>query len=338
MSRMMRAAILSGHGQPLKIVDVEVPAPGPGQILIKLEASGVCHTDVHIWQGGVAPAVEPAPFVLGHEGVGVVAAVGPGVLDWSVGERAGAAWLHDTCGSCSECRDGEELFCQTHRAHGFNVPGTFAEYVVADARFAARLPAGDPSVLAPLMCAGLTAFGALQRAELSEGETCAIFGCGGLGLYAVQFAVRAGARVIAVDRDEEKLAIAAAYGADKTMRATVDLASRWDPSDRAHVCVNFAPTTATWDVMVAAVRPRGRIVAAAMVSQPVGLNQEWLTASGVHITGTSVGTRAQMAELMAIHAEEPLGGEITKISLDDVTDALSALDAGTAKGRFCVMF
>jgi propanol-preferring alcohol dehydrogenase len=337
-SGTMRAAVLSGHGQPLRITDVAIPAPGPGQLLIRLEASGVCHTDVHIWRGSVVPAAAPSPFVLGHEGVGVVAAVGPGVTDWSVGERAGAAWLHDTCGSCAECRDGEESFCQTHRAHGFNVPGTFAEYVVADARFAARLPEGDASMLAPLMCAGLTAYGALQRAELARGETCAIFGCGGLGLYAVELAVRAGARVIAVDSDEAKLAVAAARGAHKTVLATPGLAGGWDADDRAHVCVNFAPTTATWDVMLAAIRPRGRIIAAAMVSQPVGLDQEWLTASGVRITGTSVGTRAQMAELMAIHAREPLAGEITRISLDDVTDALSALDRGTAKGRFCVMF
>ena len=338
MTEKMLAAVMDGCGRPLRIESVPRPKPEPGQILIRLEASGVCHTDVHIWNGDVRPAVAPAPFVLGHEGVGIVAAVGEGVSNWTPGDRAGAAWLHDTCGVCPECNEGEESFCQSQRAHGFNVPGTFAEYVVADARFAVPLPAGAPASLAPLMCAGVTAYGAVRRAGVAKGECCAIFGCGGLGLYAVQLAARAGARVIAVDTDEGKLARAAALGADKTVRADAGLAGRWDAADLAHACINFAPTPSTWDVMVAAVRPRGRIVAAAMVSEPVQLSQEWLTASGVTITGTSVGTRQQMSELMRLHAEAPLSSEVIEIGLRDVTDAMTALARGTAKGRFCIVF
>ncbi|HHV67029.1 MAG TPA: alcohol dehydrogenase catalytic domain-containing protein [Ochrobactrum intermedium] len=334
----MRAAVLSAPGKPLEIANVDIPQPGPGQILIRLEASGVCHTDVHVWRGDVMPVVWPEPFILGHEGVGIVAAIGPDVEGWSTGDRAGAAWIHDTCGQCAECHDGEESFCQSHRAHGFNVPGTFAEYVVADARFAARLPAsGKASALAPLMCAGLTAYGALRRAELVKGETCVIFGCGGLGLYAVQLATRAGARVIAVDTSDEKLATAAAFGAWRTLKASSKLANRWDVADQANVCINFAPTSATWDMMIAAIRPRGRIVAAAMVSQPVDLNQEWLTGNGVKITGTSVGTRAQMAELIALHQQDPFAADVTEIALEDVTRALENLDRGSAKGRYCVV-
>jgi alcohol dehydrogenase, propanol-preferring len=333
----MRAAVLTSPGEPLRIAEVPVPVPGPGEILIKLEASGVCHTDVHIWRGHLAPVPRPDPFILGHEGVGAVVMTGPGVTDWAVGDRAGAAWLHDTCGSCPECTEGHESFCHAQRAHGFNVPGTFAEYVVADSGFAARIPDGDAATLAPLMCAGLTAYGAIQRAELRKGETCAVFGCGGLGLYAVQLATRLGAHVIAVDRDETKLLLARSLGAQELVKSESGLASHWKPA-RAHVCINFAPTTATWDWIVSAVRPRGRIIAAAMVSQPVDLNQEWLTASGVNITGTSVGTRAQMSELMALHEQDPLVGEVTRISLDEATDALEALDNGTAKGRFCIEF
>ena len=281
------------------------------------------------------PAIEPSPFILGHEGVGIVAELGAGVTDWSIGDRAGAAWLHRTCGECSECSEGEGSFCQNQTAHGFNVPGTFAEYVVADSRFAARLPEGDAAALAPLLCAGLTAYGAIRRADLKQGEVCAIFGCGGLGLYAVQLAVRMGAKVIAVDKDSKKLALAAALGADMTLDAS---AAGWSTDERAHICINFAPTPATWDLMLAAIRPRGRIVAAAMVPQPVKLSQEWLASTGVRITGASVGTRAQMAELMAIHARQKLIGEITKIRLDELSGALLALDKGTAAGRYCVVF
>ena len=221
----------------------------------------------------------------------------------------------------------EESFCQTHNAHGFNVPGTFAEFVLADAQFSARLPEGDAALLAPLLCAGLTAFGALKRAELKAGETVAIFGCGGLGLYAVQLAHRLGAHVIAVDHDPVKLELAKSFGAEiATSQST------------ANVCINFAPTTATWDLMLAMVRPRGRIIAAAMVPEPVALNQEWLLGSGVRIMGTSVGTREQMVELMKLHAEKALVGFVTRIELSDITTALEALENGKAKGRYCIEF
>ncbi len=326
MTDTMLAATLKDYGGPLVMEQVARPKPLSGQILIKLEASGVCHSDVHVWNGSLKPPTNPAPFILGHEGVGRVVALGANVQGWSVGDRAGAAWIHNTCGTCAECLAQEESFCQTHTAHGFNVPGTFAEYVVADARFAARLPEGDAADLAPILCAGLTAYGALRRAEVRAGETIAIFGCGGLGLYAVQIAKRLGATVFAIDKDPEKIKIAVELGAES------------GSAKQADVCINFAPTVATWDLMIALVRPRGRIISAAMVPEPVMLNQEWMLSTGVKIMGTSVGTRTQMEELIALHAETPLKGTVNRIALQDVTLALSALYTGTAKGRYCIEF
>ncbi len=338
MPEVMLAAVLEEFGRPLRLAEVARPEPGPGQILIRLEASGVCHSDVHVWQGEMRPADPPSPFILGHEGVGIVAAVGPDVRDWLPGERAGVGWLHDTCGHCAECRNGYESFCQSQRAHGFNVAGTFAEYVVADARFAFRLPAGDAPRLAPLMCAGVTAYGAIERAEVKHGECCAIFGCGGLGQYAIQLARRRGARVVAVDRDVGKLAAAKVLGAECTKIADETLAADWAPQDRVAACINFAPTPASWQAMVSAVRPLGRIVAAAMVADPVPLSQEWLASTGVTVTGTSVGTRAQMRELLQLHERQPLASQIIEISLDKVADALAELREGSAPGRFSVVF
>ena len=336
----MRAATLGGFGEPLTIVTIPRPKPARGQILIKLEASGVCHTDVHVWLGHASALKHPQPLILGHEGVGTVVSVGEDVSDWRVGQRAGAAWLHNTCGTCDECIEGEESFCQHQHAHGFSVNGTFAEYVVADARYAARLPVGDSKLLAPLMCAGLTAYGAIARSKLLSGETCAIFGCGGLGLYAVQLAVRAGAKVIAIDSDSEKLTLAAKMGAQTTLISNAQLEEQtfWDQQVRPHVCINFAPTDKTWNAMIAAIRPRGRIIAAAMVAKSVLLNQEWLTGSGVQITGTSVGTRKQMDELLAIHTENPLLCEIQEIGLEKTSAALKSLSEGKAKGRYCIVF
>jgi propanol-preferring alcohol dehydrogenase len=336
----MRAAVLTEHGKPLQVTDVPRPRPGPGQILVRLQACGVCHSDVHIWKGDVLPPHAPSPFVLGHEGVGIVEELGDGVSGWAIGELAGVPWLHDTCCRCDECLDEMESFCQHQRAHGLNVPGAFAEYVVADARFAVPLPAGmDPVAAAPIMCAGVTAYGAIRRANLVAGESCVIFGCGGLGLYAVQIASRLGVDVTAVDRDPAKLELANAYGARSIEIADGGLADRLAARNpKVHAVINFAPTTATWAAMVAAIRPRGRIVAAALVSEPVPLSQEWLTGTGVTITGTSVGTRAEMREVVAMHAESPLENELAIIDLEHASDALLALEEGRAKGRFVIKF
>jgi alcohol dehydrogenase, propanol-preferring len=328
---MMRAAVLDGPGRPLRITDLPRPVPGPGELLVRLEASGVCHTDVHIWQGHSVPAAAPDPFILGHKGVGRVAAIGPGVEGWQMEERVGVPWMHDTCGICELCVSGNESFCARQRAHGFDVPGTFAEYVVVKAAYAVRLPDGDALPLAPLLCAGLTAHGALDRGALQYGETCAVFGCGGLGLYAVQLAKRRGARVVAIDLDPAKQALARSMGADAA-------AASWPSVEAAHVTINFAPTPHTWPAMQTATRPLGRIVAAAMVSDPVPLSQEWLTWTGITLTGTSVGTRAQMAGLMAEHARQPLQAAIVEIGLEDVTVALGALADGKAAGRYCIRF
>ncbi|WP_137933044.1 alcohol dehydrogenase catalytic domain-containing protein [Mesorhizobium comanense] len=339
MNDSMLAALFEQAGEPLGIVRMPRPEPGPGEILVQLEASGICHTDVHVWQGHLRPASGKTAAILGHEGVGRVVRLGAGVSDWRLGERAGVAWLHDACGGCDECHAEMESFCQHQRAHGFDVAGTFAEYVVADARFAARVPdQGDAAALAPLMCAGLTAFGAVRRAGIVAGETCAIFGCGGLGLYAIQIARRLGATVVAIDTDEAKLRLAASLGADHVLLASPDLSRNWPAGLRAHACINFAPTPASWDAMVAAIRPRGRIIAAAMVPQPVALNQEWLTTTGVWITGTSVGTRAQMRELLQLHEAQPFEAQIERVTLAEATCALARLKAGTAKGRQAIVF
>lgn len=337
---MMRAAVLAIHGEPLEVKSVPKPVAGPGRLLVRLRACGICHSDVHIWKGEVRPPHPPSPFILGHEGVGVVEAVGAGIAGWAVGAPVGVPWLHDTCLRCDECRDGEESFCQHQRAHGLDVPGAFAEYVAVDAAFAVPLPEGlDPVATAPVMCAGVTAYGAIRRAGLKAGERLAIFGCGGLGLYAVQIAARLGIEVLAIDRDPAKLAHARRYGAGETETADAGLAERLAARPgKVHAVINFAPTPATWPAMTAVIRPRGRIVAAALVSEPVPLSQEWLTATGVTITGTSVGTRKEMAEVVALHARRPLANPIEEISLEDASHALEMLEAGRAPGRYVIRF
>ncbi len=335
----MRAMVLDGPRQPLRLAELPVPRPGRGEVLVRLLACGVCHTDVHIRNGSVAPADPLRPLVLGHEGVGRVVALGDGADPTLWGALVGLPWIHDTCGTCRECLSGYESFCPNQRANGFSVQGAYAEYALANARFAARLPGdADPVVTAPLLCAGLTAYGSIKRARLSPGSRVAIFGCGGLGQYALQIARRAGAEVFAVDVSDEKLALARRFGAHATFRAGPEAGRAIEATGGVDAVVNFAPTPATWPAMVQAVRPLGRIVAAAIVPDPVQLNQEWLTLTGVEVTGTSVGTRLELESLLRLHARDPLSADVIPVRLSDADAALDALERGRVAGRQVIDF
>jgi len=335
----MRAMVLRAPGRPLEMAELPIPEPGPGQVLVRLLACGVCHSDVHIRGGSVASGAMPPGLILGHEGVGRVVACGDGVDPALQDRMVGMPWIHDTCGSCRECLGGHESFCQLQRANGFSVHGAYAEYMLAEAAFVARVPDDlDPIAVAPLMCAGLTAFGGVRRARLSPGSRVAIFGCGGLGLYAVQIARRAGAEVFAVDVGAAKLEQASRCGADHVLIAGAGTGEEIRAAGGVDAVINFAPTPATWPAMLAAVRALGRIVAAALVSEPVPVSQDWLTLTGVEITGTSVGTRLELQDLLRMHARDPFLSDLTPVRLEEVNAALDALEAGRVNGRQVIDF
>lgn len=331
--------VLRAPGQPLELAELPVPEPGPGQVLVQIQACGVCHSDVHIREGTVASPAMPSELILGHEGVGRVIACGDRVDPALQDAMVGMPWIHDTCQSCRECLSGHESFCQGQRANGFHVQGAYAEYMLADATFVARVPEYvDPLSVAPLMCAGLTAYGGVNRARLTPGSRVAVFGCGGLGLYAVQLARRAGVEVFAIDVNAGKLEQAKRCGADHVLIAGDDTGEAIKLAGGVDAVINFAPTPATWPAMLASVRPLGRIVAAALVSEPVPVSQDWLTLTGVEITGTSVGTRLELQELLRMHAKEPFLSELTPVRLEEVNAALDALEAGRVAGRQVIHF
>jgi propanol-preferring alcohol dehydrogenase len=339
MPKTMWAAVLAAPGTPLDVREVPIPAPGPGELLVKLEACGICHTDLHVLNAAALPDGAPEPLILGHEGIGRVVARGAGATRIPEGTRVGVPWLHDTCGSCRECLTGWESFCATHRAHGYNVNGGYAEYAVIKERFAAEVPpALDPADAAPLLCAGVTAYGGLRKAELEPGKTCVIIGCGGLGQYGIQLAKMAGAKVIAVDSSEGKLRRAKALGADHVFLAQDDAGAKIRDLGGADACVNFAPSAAVWDTIVKAINPRGWIISVAMVSQPVDLSLEWLTVSGARITGTSVGTRQELQDLLALASFRSLSIPIERVALRNVNDALDRLSRGEVEGRIVIDF
>jgi D-arabinose 1-dehydrogenase-like Zn-dependent alcohol dehydrogenase len=166
----MKAAVVRQFGKPLVIEDVPVPVPGPGEILVKVMACGVCHTDLHAAEGDW-PVKPSTPFIPGHEVAGVVAALGPGVTDFKPGDPVGVAWLHDACMRCEYCETGWETVCEHQHNTGYSCDGGFAEYVIAAAPFAARLPVGvDFAQIAPILCAGVTTYKGLKETEARPGN------------------------------------------------------------------------------------------------------------------------------------------------------------------------
>jgi alcohol dehydrogenase, propanol-preferring len=215
----MKAAVVTSFTEDLEIQELAVPEPGPGQVLVRLEASGLCHTDIHAARGDW-PVKPTPPFIPGHEGVGIVVKVGPGVAPERVGERVAIAWLGSACGHCEFCESGRETLCESQQNSGYSVDGAYAEYAVASADYVVTVPEGVSSFdAAPLTCAGVTTYKAVKVSGARSSDLVAVFGIGGLGHLALQYACIAGATVVAVDVADDKLALARELGATYTVNA-----------------------------------------------------------------------------------------------------------------------
>ncbi len=215
----MNAAVVEDFGRELSVTEYPVPEPASHQALVRVIASGVCHTDLHA-RDGDWPVKPTPPFIPGHEGVGVVEKVGSDVTNVAVGDMVGNAWLWSACGSCEYCRTGWETLCEQQSNGGYSIDGSFGEYMLVDARYAALIPKGaDPHEIAPVLCAGVTVYKGLKLTGVRPGQWVAISGIGGLGHIAVQYAVAMGMRVIAVDIADDKLALAKKHGAEITLNA-----------------------------------------------------------------------------------------------------------------------
>jgi alcohol dehydrogenase, propanol-preferring len=230
--KTMKAAVVHAFGQPLQIEDVPVPDVPPGQVLVKVVASGVCHTDVHAADGDW-PVKPSLPLIPGHEGVGFVAALGAGVKDIKEGDRVGVPWLHTACGHCEHCITGWETLCDAQQMTGYTVNGGYAEYVLADPAYVGHLPNNIGfAEISPVLCASVTVYKGLKVLDCKPGDWVAISGIGGLGHFAVQYAKAMGFHVIAVDVDDTKLAMAKQLGAEMVVNASrQDRArlDRWHP-------------------------------------------------------------------------------------------------------------
>lgn len=334
----MRAAVVPSLGAPLEIRDLPVPAPGPGQILVRIEASGICHTDIHAARGDW-PVTPTAPFIPGHEGVGIVEQLGDGVTAHHVGDRVALPWLGHACGSCRYCVSGWETLCESQENTGYSIDGSYAEYAVADARFAVSVPEGvDPMDAAPLTCAGVTTYKAVKVSGARSGDLVSVVGIGGLGHLAVQYAAIAGATVVGVDTHPEKLDLAKQLGATYTVDASME-----DPGEAiqrlggADVAIALAVEPQAIASAFASLRRGGRLV---LVSLPKDGHLELpifdTVLKGISVIGSIVGTRQDLAEVFALHAAGRTRVVAEERTLDDVNDAFEEILAGRTPARLVI--
>jgi len=336
MAKTMKAAVVRAFGEPLTIDEVPVPMPGPGEVLVKVVASGVCHTDLHAADGDW-PVKPTLPFVPGHEGAGIVAAVGPGVTHLKEGDPVGVAWLHDACGTCEYCITGWETLCEAQHNSGYTVDGAFAEYVVGSAGYIGRLPdRPDFAAMAPILCAGVTTYKGIKETDTRPGQWLAISGVGGLGHLAVQYAKAMGLHVAALDVSEGKLALARSLGAELTVDAKAPDAVQQiltQTDGGAHGVLVTAVSPSAFAQALRIVRRKGTV---SLVGLPPG---EFLAPifdvvlKRITIRGSIVGTRQDLAEAIAFAAEGKVRAHIHEVPLEDVNRVLQDLKAGTINGR-----
>lgn len=341
MSATMRAAVVHVFGQPLAIKEVPVPVPGPGELLVKVMACGVCHTDLHAAEGDW-PAKPMLPFIPGHEVAGVVSAVGPNVSGFKEGDRVGVAWLHDACMQCEYCEIGWETLCQNQHNTGYSCNGGFAEYVIASARFAARLPDGvDFAQIAPILCAGVTTYKGLKETEARAGEWVAISGVGGLGHMAIQYAKAMGMKVVAIDPVPDKLSLARGLGADVLVDAHSKDAIEYvirTTAGGAHGVLVTAVAPAAFAQALHMVRRKGTTVLVGLPPGEFAMPIFDAVLKRITVRGSIVGTRRDLDEAIGFAAEGRVKAEIMKVPLDRINDVLGMLRRGTVHGRAVLDF
>jgi propanol-preferring alcohol dehydrogenase len=336
----MRAAVVTNFTAPLEIQEIPVPEPGPGEVLVRIEASGLCHTAIHAAHGDW-PVKPTPPFVPGHEGVGRIEKLGPDVTARSLGQRVAIAWLGSACGECRYCISGWETLCEQQANSGYSVNGAFAEYAVVPAAFATPVPDNVSSAdAAPLTCAGVTTYKAIKVANVAPAETVVVFGIGGLGHLALQYARIAGAFVIAVDVEDHKLELATRLGADHVVNA-----AREDPVEAvqrlggADVAVALAASSASFDQAFASLRRGGRLVCVALPAEgTIQLPIFDTVLKGISVIGSIVGTRNDLTDVFALHAAGRTEVVAVERKLDEVNESIAEVLAGNVPARIVFGF
>lgn len=333
----MKAAVLRDFKNPLEIEQVPTPGLGERDVLIKVEACGVCHSDLHVADGDwpqLVPIVK-RPLILGHEIAGHVADKGVQVKGLQLGDRVGVPWIFWTCGECEFCREGNENLCLRQQITGVTVDGGYAEYVRAPASHATKIPRGlSAADAAPLFCAGVTVHRALRQANIPRGQRLCVFGVGGLGHLAVQLGVAAALDVTAVDISDEKLAMAKSLGAARALNASSsDVARELRRGGQVHVAIVTSAAKSAYDLAFACVRPTGTLLVVGLPAANICFPAISMAASEIRIRASAVGTREDLREVLSLAAEGKLRCKVTARPLQDANLVLDALRHGRIAGR-----
>jgi propanol-preferring alcohol dehydrogenase len=333
----MKAALLREFKEPLSIEEVARPTPGGHEVLIEVQACGVCHSDLHLADGDWPQLVRitKRPLILGHEIAGRVVEKGAKVEDLKIGDRVGVPWLHWSCGECEFCREGNENLCVQQQITGVTVDGGYAEFVKAPASHATKIPHNLSSVdAAPLFCAGVTVYRALHQADIQSGQRLAVFGVGGLGHLAVQIAKEMGATVTAVDVSDEKLAHARTLGASATLNATsTNVVKELRRAGGAHIAIVTSAAKTAYDTAFPCIRPTGMLLAVGLPSESICFPPIMMAASEVRIQASSVGTRDDLRRVLAMAAAGKVHCQVTARPLAQVNELMAELRKGNVSGR-----
>ncbi len=333
----MKAAVLRDFKKPLAIEEVDRPKLESDEVLIRVEACGVCHSDLHVADGDwpqLAKIVKK-PLILGHEIVGRVAEMGEGVRGVHIDDRVGVPWLHWSCGECEFCREGNENLCARQKITGVTVDGGYAEFVKAPASHALKIPDRISSMeAAPLFCAGVTVYRALKQAKISRGQRLAIFGIGGLGHLSVQIGRAMGAEITAVDISEEKLALARSLGAAHAFHAaSTDVAKGFREMGGVHAALVTSAAKAAYDAAFYSVRPSGTLLVVGLPAENICFPPILMAAREIRMQASAVGTREDLSEILAMAATGKVRCQVAARPLAAANEVLEQLRRGNISGR-----
>ncbi|NIF23392.1 MULTISPECIES: alcohol dehydrogenase AdhP [Pantoea] len=334
----MKAAVVKAFGEPLVIEQVPVPEVKPGTILVKIAATGICHTDLHAAEGDW-PVKPTPPFIPGHEGVGEIVKVGEGVKHLKVGDRVGVPWLYSACGHCEHCLDSWETLCHDQQNAGYSVNGSFAEYCLADANYVGILPDNiSYNEIAPILCAGVTVYKGLKMTETKPGDWVVISGIGGLGHMAVQYAKAMGLNVAAVDIDDEKLAFAKRLGATVTVNAKNEDPEKvfQEAFGGAHGVLVTAVSPKAFQQAIGTLRRGGTMVLNGLPPGTFDLSIFNMVLDGITVRGSIVGTRKDLQEALDFAGQHKVKANIAVEPLVNINDIFARMHAGKIEGRIVV--
>ncbi|KIX90511.1 ethanol-active dehydrogenase/acetaldehyde-active reductase [Staphylococcus microti] len=331
----MKAVVVNKESTGVEVVEHEMPTIGHGEALVKVDCCGVCHTDLHVAHGDFG---EVPGRILGHEGIGIVEEIGEGVTSLKVGDRVSIAWFFEGCGHCEYCTTGRETLCRSVKNAGYSVDGGMSEYAVVTADYAVKVPDGlDSAQASSITCAGVTTYKAIKEAGAAPGQWIAVYGAGGLGNLAVQYAKKVfNAQVVAIDINDDKLQLAKEVGADIIVngKEVEDVGAYiQEKTGGCHGVVVTAVSKVAFNQAIDSVRAGGTVVAVGLPSEYMDLSIVKTVLDGIRVVGSLVGTRKDLEEAFAFGAQGLVVPVVEKVSVDDAPKVFEEMEKGTIQGR-----